>query len=98
MAPCTDTTRLCTDGAACLLSAGVRVCYLGGNRALGDPCDTDTQCEAGTVCPASIGACVQACSVGDDRPCYTGEVCEGPSELEGVCRPGPPDAGTDAAP
>jgi hypothetical protein len=93
MQPCTAGTRLCADGAACLLSpVGLQVCWYGGRTPFGAACVDRLGCEPGTVCEE--GRCRQACLVGDDRPCDDGEVCAGTSS-EGWCvsSPSPQDGG-----
>jgi hypothetical protein len=61
MRPCDEATRLCDDGLVCTPLAGGRACYPGGRIGFGEPCTANLECESGTVCPAAIGRCTQAC-------------------------------------
>lgn len=76
---------LCSDGLACLSLESQNVCFVGGSHPFGEACTSSLECEAGTVCAPDSLRCEQACTLGDDRPCATGEACTDVGI--GVCRP-----------
>lgn len=86
MRPCEEGTRLCDDGSVCVALAGGRACYPGGDVAFGETCVASLDCEAGTVCPASVGSCVQAC---DEiaRVCLLTERCATGDVVGPFCSP-----------
>lgn len=94
MAPCAAGTRLCADGSVCLDPGAGLYCWFGGGVSIGAGCTSSLDCEPGTVCEA--GACEQACTVGVDAPCDTGQACvaTASSATDGVCAVvlGPADA------
>ncbi len=82
--PCEASTRLCDDGSVCLDFAGGRACYPGGAVAFGERCARTIECEAGTVCPASLGRCAQACD-GVSAICALMERCIDDEEVGLYC-------------
>ncbi len=81
MSPCGTTAdvgtpeRLCAEGAACLAIEGASVCYVGGHTPYATACTGPLACEPGTVCSPDLALCEQACTVGNDAPCASTEVC-----------------------
>lgn len=61
MRACDDATRICDDGTVCTAFVGGRACYPGGEVGYGEPCQSNLDCESGTVCPDEVRACSQAC-------------------------------------
>ena len=87
MLPCTEDDRLCEDGSVCLAGAsGARVCYLGGDVAIGEVCADSGDCVPGSVC-VSEGAearCRSACDT--RRPsCVEGQMCVVLEPPRGYC-------------
>ncbi|MGF1468291.1 MAG: hypothetical protein ACFCGT_19385 [Sandaracinaceae bacterium] len=97
MADCDPSTdRLCSDGTVCIgfedeeeLEGGV--CYLGGETAIGAPCELATDCVPGAVCvldgATDEQTCFGACRTDDDT-CPEGESCQAveDSDFAGFCR------------
>lgn len=83
----TATMRLCLGGEVCSSAGSGGACLLGGDVAIGEPCSASAECEAGAICTGS--ACRQACTVGDDSPCASGETCLmlGATGADGYCAP-----------
>lgn len=82
--PCEEGTRLCDDGTVCVAFAGGRACYPGGDVGFGEPCSESLECEGGTVCPASLGRCAQACAEGL-HVCTLLERCTEDDAVGGYC-------------
>lgn len=80
MTTCDPTeTRLCESGAVCLAGPSVSVCYTGGERGLGELCDSSDVCEPGAVCvrePAATSAfCRRACDLRTAGGCTLEQIC-----------------------
>jgi hypothetical protein len=86
MRPCEPAVRLCDDGSVCMDLAGGRACYPGGTVGYMEPCDRNLDCEAGTVCPAAVRACAQACDEGLSV-CLITEVCHADDAVGAICGP-----------
>lgn len=86
MRPCAEGVRLCDDGAVCMDLAGGRACYPGGPIAFGEACTVNLDCEAGTVCPSSVGTCAQACD-GSSPVCILTERCVADDAVGLYCSP-----------
>jgi hypothetical protein len=86
MRPCEAEVRLCDDGSVCMDLAGGRACYPGGSLGYTEPCARNLDCEAGTVCPAAVGACSQACAEGLPV-CLLTEVCQADDAVGAFCGP-----------
>jgi hypothetical protein len=62
-------------GKKCTLNQGVHACLTAGTTVAGEPCESDTQCELGTLCARMGDAfrCLQFCS--DVYRCPPGQAC-----------------------
>ncbi len=93
MTTCEAGTVLCEDDTVCTASVAepeVSVCFLGGERAIGEGCEATTQCVAGAYC-VDVGDGTPVCRAACDRGapiCVAGFTCE-PLEGErpGYCAP-----------
>lgn len=84
MRACTEGTRLCGDGLVCMTFGERHACFLGGDVGFGEACTTNLSCEAGTVCPSSVGFCEQACAL-ELNVCQLVESCIEDAEVGGYC-------------
>lgn len=87
MRTCEAGTRLCGDGLVCMTFGTQHACFLGGRVGYREACTSSFACEAGTVCPASLGLCTQACGTGLDV-CRLVEVCIEDALVGAYCGPG----------
>jgi hypothetical protein len=86
MRACEAGTRLCGDGLVCMTFGAQSACFLGGRVGYGEACTSNFACEAGTVCPTSLGLCAQACDAALDV-CQLVEVCTEDAQVGGYCGP-----------
>lgn len=95
MSVCDAETRLCEDGTVCLAGASgaERVCYLGGEREVGESCEDGDECAAGAVCILEDGAavCRRACDTRLGTGCAENQVCAELVAPAGYCAERPPE-------
>ncbi len=105
MSNCSEPGRICEDGSVCTprLNPADPICFTGGDTATGERCQTNLDCEPGTLCFGSDSDhyCLPACHELDPGVCPDGTSCELLSSSgKGLCRSrvgATCDTGTDCA-
>ncbi|QDG54720.1 hypothetical protein FIV42_29440 [Persicimonas caeni] len=91
MENCTEAGRICDDGSVCTsrLASADPICFTAGTTPRGERCDTNLDCEPGTLCFGSDNEyyCLQACHELDPGVCPQDTYCDTISESgKGLCR------------
>lgn len=91
MKNCSDPGRICEDGSVCTsrLAGADPICFTAGRTPRGESCETNLDCEPGTLCFGSGQEyyCLRACHQLDQGVCPDGTYCATTSSGgKGLCR------------